>query len=111
MSLSVIGLVQRMTQRAWRWSCRSAPTPGMSRMTGMPNWPSSSAGPRPERCMIVGLPYAPAERITSRRARITCSAPPRRKTTPVARPWVTSSRSVNASVMTVRLGRFRAGWR
>src|SRR3974377_806853 len=51
--------------RSCRWSCRLAPTPGLSSTTGIPNFVSCSAGPMPDSIMRCGEPIAPAARMTS----------------------------------------------
>src|SRR3954468_19237677 len=93
------------------WSCRPCPTPGRPWTTSTPTSPRCSAGPMPESISSCGVLTAPPERTTSRVARATCTRPPLRYSTPVARPPSTSTRVVSAPVRTVRLGRLVAGCR
>ncbi len=93
------------------WSCRSSPTPGRSWTTSTPTERRWSAGPMPESISSCGELTAPPESTTSRVARAACTDPPRRYSTPVARPFSTSTRVVRAPVRTVRLGRDSAGCR
>ena len=57
-----------------QWSCRLRPTGRLSR-TAIPSGASSSAGPIPESISSTGDWYEPAERITSRSARIVSRKP------------------------------------
>ena len=41
-------VVQRSTSRALKWSCRSPPTAGILRTTGMPNSCNAAGGPNPD---------------------------------------------------------------
>ncbi len=104
-SFMVIGSVQRYSMRICRWSCRSAPTPGMSATTSMPCARSSSAGPRPESCRSCGELNAPPATITSALAFAIFVVPPWRYSTPTARRPENRMRVASASVATLRLGR------
>src|SRR5215510_8291804 len=85
MSFMVIGSVQRYCMRTWRWSCRSAPTPGMSATTSMPRDCSRPAGPTPESCRSCGELNAPPAMMTSPAPRRPQVAHGRRPTASVAR--------------------------
>ena len=63
----------KTTNDSIRWSWRFWPT-GRSWRHSIPNGANMSAGPTPERCRSCGEWYVPAERITSRSARIVSSA-------------------------------------
>ena len=51
---------------------------------GMPTLSNRVLAPIPDNCRICGEPIAPADRITSRRARTWCIPPPFRYSTPTA---------------------------
>src|SRR5471032_2211041 len=57
-----------VSTQASTWSCKLAPTPGRACTGAMPCLASSAGSPMPDNIRICGLPYAPADRITSRRA-------------------------------------------
>ena len=75
----------------------------------------AAAAARRRRCPIApaghGVATAPVETMTSARARSRRSCPSWRRTTPVARPSSTTTRSAIAWVKTARFGRFSAGCR
>ena len=94
------------------WSCRLAPTPGRSTRDSTPTSARWLAGPMPERSSSCGLLIEPPHSSTSRRAVTVWSRPAWRNVTPVARfALVSSTRAASAPVVTVRLGRVRAGLR
>ena len=94
------------------WSCRLAPTPARSTLESTPTSARWLAGPMPERSSSCGLLIAPPQSSTSRRAVTVWSAPAWRNVTPVARlALLASTRAARAPVVTVRLGRDRAGLR
>lgn len=47
------------------WSCKFAPTPGRSTRTGISRNLSTSSGPMPDNCRIVGVKMAPDASMTS----------------------------------------------
>ena len=64
-----------------------------------------------DRCSSCGELIAPPDRMTSALARSTWRCPPRRYSTPTARPFSITTRVTNAPVTTRQFGRFIAGRR
>src|SRR5262245_6221427 len=89
--------------RTCRWSCSSAPTPGMSATRLIPHDLSSAAGPSPDSCRSCGELNAPPATMTSALACAMRVAPPHRYSTPMARRPETRIRLASAFGTMARL--------